>query len=114
MGGPEGIHVDVSALTAYAKQLGFYESEADKFSGLVDQADVTNEAWGVMGAKAKQSYTDRLAELRSLMADMKQGVESLTAKISETATIYAGKEEDAVIRFGQHEAMIDGPLGDTP
>lgn len=114
MSDPEGIHVDVPALTAYARQLGFYETEADKFVGLVDQADVTNEAWGVMGAKAKQSYTDRLAELRSLVADMKQGVESLTAKITETATIYAGNEEDAVIRFGHYEAIIDGPLGETP
>jgi hypothetical protein len=110
MSDPEGIHVDVSALTAYAKQLGFYETEADKFGGLVDQADVTNEAWGVMGVWAKKSYADRLGELRSLMDEMKQGVQSLTAKISESAAIYNGVEEDAVIRFGQHEAEIDGPL----
>jgi hypothetical protein len=114
VGDPEGLHVDVAALTAYAGQLGFYETETDKFSRLVDQADVTDEAWGVMGAWAKQSYADRLDELRSLMADMKQGVASLATKISDTAAVYAGEEEDTVIRFGEHEAMIDGPLGETP
>lgn len=109
MSNPEGIHVDVAALTTYARQLGFYETEADKFSGLVDQADVTDEAWGVMGARAKQSYADRLGELRSLMDEMKQGVQSLTAEITETAAVYGGVEEDAVVRFGRHEAEIDGP-----
>jgi hypothetical protein len=103
------IDVDVSALTAYAQQLGYYESEADKFGALVGEADVTNEAWGIVGIWAKQGYTDRLAELRSLMTDLKDGVQSLTGKISETAAVYQGLEDDSVIRFGQHDASIDGP-----
>jgi hypothetical protein len=106
---PDGIQVDVPALTNYAGQLGFYGTEADKFGTLVDQADVTDEAWGVVGIWAKKSYTDRLEELRSLLAEMKEGVETLTTKISDTAAVYQGQEEDTVIRFGQHEAMIDGP-----
>ena len=53
----DGIQVDVSALSAYAGQLGYYEQEADKFGNLVDAADVTNEAWGVVGIFAKQGYT---------------------------------------------------------
>jgi hypothetical protein len=109
MTNPDGIQVDVAALTAYAGQLGYYGDEADKFGSLVDQADVTNEAWGVMGAWAKKSYTDRLGELRSLLADMKEGVETLAAKLNDTAAVYQGVEEDHVIRFGEHEAMIDGP-----
>jgi len=27
----------------------------------------------------------------------------------DTAAVYQGQEDDTVIRFGQHEAMIDGP-----
>jgi len=109
MAEPQGIQVDVGALTNYASQLGHYQNEADKFADLVDRADVTTEAWGIVGRWARQSYTDRLGELRSLLADMKQGVESLSAKITDTAAIYQGVEEDAVLTFGRHEAEIDGP-----
>ncbi|MET0134431.1 MAG: hypothetical protein ABW215_12655 [Kibdelosporangium sp.] len=104
-----GVQVDVPALTAYARQLGYYDGEADKFSGLIDQADVTNEAWGVLGVWAKQSYADRLTELRSLLSEMKEGVDALTSKITESAAVYQGNEDDKVIKFGQHEATIDGP-----
>jgi hypothetical protein len=104
-----GVQVDVAALTAYARQLGYYDGEADKFGALIDQADVTNEAWGVVGVWAKKSYADRLSELRSLLTEMKQGVEALTSKISESAAVYQGNEEDKFMTFGQHEATIDGP-----
>jgi hypothetical protein len=110
----EGIDVDVPALTAYAKQLGYYETEADKFGSLIDRADVTNEAWGVMGVWAKQGYTDRLGELRSLLDEMKQGVETLTTKIFDAAAAYQGTEDDVVTVFGQYEATIDGNAGRTP
>nr|WP_042195046.1 hypothetical protein [Kibdelosporangium sp. MJ126-NF4]CEL21602.1 hypothetical protein [Kibdelosporangium sp. MJ126-NF4]CTQ92383.1 hypothetical protein [Kibdelosporangium sp. MJ126-NF4] len=101
--------VDIPALENYATQLGYYKGEADKFGELVNRADVTNEAWGVVGVWAKQSYTDRLAELRSLMEQMKQGVDSLTEKVAQSAAIYRGNENDQVMRFGKHEAEIDGP-----
>jgi uncharacterized protein YukE len=104
----EGTNVDVPALTAYAKQLGYYGGEADKFGSLIDRADVTNEAWGVMGVWAKQGYTDRLGELRSLLDEMKEGVETLTTKLHAAATAYQGTEDDVVAVFGQYEATIDG------
>ena len=109
MTNPDHTDVDLAALTSYAGQLGYYETEADNFGRLVDTADVTNEAWGVMGVWAKQSYTDQLADLRSLLADMKEGVETLSAKITDTAAVYQGTEDDAVMRFGAHEAYLDGP-----
>jgi hypothetical protein len=101
--------VDVPALAAYAKQLDYYESEADRFSRVIDTADVTNEAWGVVGIWAKKGYTDRLAELRSLLDEMKEGVRTLSDKIAEAANIYQGNEDDQVLRFGGHDADIDGP-----
>lgn len=110
MTGPSGgTQVDVAALANYANQLGYYTSEADKFGRAIDAADVTDEAWGVVGVWAKKSYTDRLTELRSLLDDMKQGVEDLTTKIKDTVAVYQGNEEDRVIDFGRHQAMIDGP-----
>jgi hypothetical protein len=105
----EETQVVIEALMAYARQLGYYAAEADRFGGVVDEADVTNEAWGVVGRWAKTSYADRLGELRSLLVDMREGVESLTEKLNQTAAVYQGAEEDQVIRFGEHEAMIDGP-----
>lgn len=109
MSSSEKKSVDIAALTKYASQLGHYRSEAGKFEELVSRADVTGEAWGVMGVWAKQSYTERLADLQSLLAEMKQGVETLTAKVTQSAAIYRGDEDDKVIKFGRHEAGIDGP-----
>lgn len=107
------VAVYVPALKSYAKQLEYYTSEADKFGRLVDQADVTNEAWGVMGAFAKSAYTERLTDLRELMTAMKEGVEALSGKILDAAAIYQGAEDDAVIDFSGHKVNIDGPRGGT-
>lgn len=96
-------------LKTYANNLPFYTSEADKFGNLIDQADVTNEAWGVIGLFCKESYTSKLTELRELLADMKEGVETLTDKITTAAQVYDGMEEDTATSFGSHEATIDGP-----
>jgi hypothetical protein len=102
--GPEA---DISAISAYAGQLVYYEQEADKFGNLVDAADVSNEAWGIVGVFAKQGYTDRLAELRSLLNDMKNGVDSLITKVNQSAQLYQGLEDAGTIRFGQHEAQLE-------
>lgn len=107
MGG--GQAVDTAALKTYANNLSYYTSEADKFGNLVDQADVTNESWGLIGLYCKQFYTEKLAELRDLLGDMKEGVEALTDKVNQAATIYDGMEDDAAIKFGQHQAQVDGP-----
>lgn len=106
----DGIQVDIAALSAYAGQLGYYEQEAERFGGVIDTADVTNEAWGVVGIWAKQGYTERLAELRSLLDDMKSGVDALITKVNQSAEMYQGTEEAGVVRFGQHQAEIE-PLG---
>jgi hypothetical protein len=103
----DGAEADISAISAYAGQLGYYEQEADKFGNLVDAADVSNESWGIVGIFAKQGYTDRLTELRSLLDDMKNGVDSLITKVNQSAQMYQGLEDAGTIRFGQHEAQIE-------
>ena len=107
----EGTQVDIAALSAYAGQLGYYEGEADKFGNLIDTADVTDEAWGIVGAFAKQGYTDRLAELRSLLDDMKAGVDALITKVDQSAKMYQGVEDAGTITFGQYEAQIEAMGG---
>jgi hypothetical protein len=103
----EGIQTNVGAISAYAKQLPFYEQEADKFGAKIDAADVTNEAWGLVGLFAKQGYTDRLAELRSLLTDLKDGVDGFTTKLSKAAEMYQGAEDAGKVTFGRYEAEID-------
>lgn len=109
-GGPgKGYAVDTAALKTYSNNLSYYSSEADKFGALIDQADVTNEAWGIIGSHYKQDYTSKLAELRELLNEMREGVETLVDKISTAAKIYDGMEDDASMTFGRHQAEIDGP-----
>lgn len=108
-GSGQGYGVDIPALQNYAKNLDYYNGEADKFGGLVDQADVTNESWGLIGLAVKQTYTDKLADLRDLLQQMKEGVDALTEKLGTAAAIYQGNEDDAAMTFGKHEAEVDGP-----
>ena len=103
----DGIQTNVGAISAYAKQLPFYEQEADKFGAKIDAADVTNEAWGLVGLWAKQGYTDRLAELRSLLTDLKDGVDGFTTKLTKAAEMYQGTEDAGKVAFGRYEAEID-------
>jgi uncharacterized protein YukE len=107
----DGIQANIDAISGYARQLPFYEQEADKFGALIDAADVTNEAWGVIGIFAKQGYTERLAELRSLLADMKDGVDSLSTKLNQSAEMYQGADDAGKITFGRYQAEIEAMGG---
>lgn len=104
-----GVKVDIPALQTYAKNLSYYTSEADTFGALIDQADVSNEAWGIIGSHYKEQYTSKLAELRDLLGVMKEGVEALADKITTAAKVYQGMEDDTSMTFGRFEAKIDGP-----
>ncbi|PXY31250.1 hypothetical protein [Prauserella muralis] len=104
---PDGIQTNIEAISAYARQLPHYEQEAGKFGNLIDSADVTDEAWGVVGIFAKQGYTDRLAELRSLLTDLADGVDGFITKLNKAAEMYRDAEDAGKITFGRHEAQID-------
>ncbi|WP_236789206.1 hypothetical protein [Amycolatopsis sp. GM8] len=103
----DGIQTNIDAIARYARQLPYYQQEADKFGTLIDTADVSNEAWGVIGIFAKQGYTDRLAELRSLLSDLKDGVDGLTTKLDTASQMYQGNEDAGKITFGKYQAEID-------
>lgn len=105
----KGYAVNVPALRTYGKNLSFYEDEAAAFGRLVDQADVTNESWGLIGLAVKGQYTDKLRELRELLDTMSKGVQTFSDKINTAGDIYHGAEDDAKMNFGKHEAQIDGP-----
>ena len=104
---PDGIQTNIAAISAYARQLPYYEQEADKFGAKIDAADVSDEAWGLVGLFAKQGYTERLAELRSLLTDLKDGVDGFTTKLTKAAQMYQGAEDAGKVTFGRFEAEID-------
>ena len=104
---PDGIQTNIDAIFDYARQLPFYEQEADKFGAKIDAADVTGEAWGAVGIFAKQGYTERLAELRSLLTDLKGGVDGLVTKLNKAGEMYQGAEDAGMITFGRYQAEID-------
>lgn len=101
------IQTNIDAISGYARQLPFYDQEADKFGAKIDAADVTDEAWGIVGIFAKQGYTDRLTELRDLLTDLKSGVDGFVTKLDKAAEMYKGAEEAGKITFGRYEAEID-------
>jgi hypothetical protein len=107
----EGIQTNIGAISGYARQLPYYEQEADGFGRLIDAADVTDDAWGVVGIFAKQGYTERLSELRSLLTDMKDGVGGFITKLNKAAEMYQGVEDAGKVTFGRHQAELDA-MGD--
>lgn len=107
--GAGGHKVDPEVLTSYATNLDHYNSEADKFGDLIADADVTDESWGLIGLAVKQTYTEKLEQLKELLGQMKEGVGSFQEKLNRAAEIYDGNEKDAVMTFGNFETTIDGP-----
>lgn len=104
-----GHKVDTAAITKYATGLEHYKGEAAKFGDLVNQADVTDRSWGLIGLAVKQTYTSKLDELKQLLELMKTGVGAFQGKLNQAASIYDGHENDAVMTFGKFKADLDGP-----
>jgi len=113
-GGTEGIGigVEVGELKQFVKTLDFYQSEAKKFEGLVEEANgISDESWGVIGLFVKGKYTSKLQILRELVDDLQEAFQGLGDKIAEAAKVYESTEQDHVIMFGHHAAEVDG-IGD--
>jgi hypothetical protein len=104
---PDGIQTNIDAISGYARQLPYYEQEADKFGAKIDAADVTDTAWGVVGIFAKQGYTQRLGELRSLLGELKDGVDGFSTKMTRAAEMYRAIEEAGKTTFRRYEGEID-------
>ncbi|WP_328606184.1 type VII secretion target [Amycolatopsis sp. NBC_00345] len=105
-----GHAVDPKALRTYATGLGHYKDEAAKFGNLVNQADVTDKSWGLIGLAVKQTYTSKLGDLRELLELLKTGVDAYSGKLNQAAEIYDGHEKDVTMVLGKYKAEIDGPL----
>lgn len=83
-----GFNVNADALDTYAGKLADNTSSVSDVIDLVNEADVSDESWGVVGLFVKNSYTEMLGDLRGLLADMTAGLRSASDKMSASAETY--------------------------
>ncbi|CAM2868870.1 type VII secretion target [Saccharomonospora xinjiangensis] len=88
-----GFSVNIDALHQYSQKLASHRSAVNKVTGLVDEADVGDESWGIVGLFVKQTYTDMLGDLKDLMTEMENGLQSASDKISSAAKQYQDAED---------------------
>lgn len=85
-------------LRAYAQKLANGAEKTSEIKSLVDQADVSDEAWGVVGWFVKQDYTKLLSALNDLLDDMTDGYNSGNENFTNAASEY-DQQEDQVAQL---------------
>lgn len=81
-------------LRAYAQKLANGAEKTAEIKNLVDQADVSDEAWGVVGLKVKQEYTTLLNNLNELLDNMSDGYNSGNENFMNAASAYDEQENE--------------------
>ncbi|SFQ63202.1 Excreted virulence factor EspC, type VII ESX diderm [Amycolatopsis arida] len=89
----EGYRVELEALRRYSRDLAGNKTAVNRVSGLVGQADVGNESWGVVGLFVKERYTDMLTDLKELLTEVETGLQSASDKIGKAAEMYQEADE---------------------
>lgn len=90
-----GFDVNSDELRQYAGKLDGHHSTAGQIAGLVDQADVGDKSWGVVGLFVKDHYSQLLGDLKDLFGDLQEGLQSGSTKFGQAADGYQ-QQEDAV------------------
>lgn len=103
----KGYNVQIEALRGYNQNLKSFKEQSEKFDELVQQADVSDEAWGVVGLFTKQQYSSSLEELLGLMKQLKEGLDSSAAKILKAAEIYESADKQGSVLLGGQLVDID-------
>jgi hypothetical protein len=94
----DGFEVDPTGVRDYSGALSDDKALVSEIDGLVSQADVGNESWGIVGLFVHSKYTDMLNDLHSLLGDMSDGLQSGADKMTATADVYQGVE-DAIAKI---------------
>lgn len=106
MPGGEGFEVTVSGVRDYSGKLADDKALVSEVDGLVSQADVGNESWGIVGLFVHSKYTEMLGDLHSLLNDMSEGLQSGSQKMTETADIYQTVEDAIAKVFDDAAAQL--------
>ena len=89
----EGFRVDMAGIRGYSDELAGDKALVAEVDGLVSQADVGNESWGIVGLFVHGKYTEMLGDLRDLLGDMQEGLQSGADKMTDTAEVYKAVED---------------------
>ncbi|HVW44740.1 MAG TPA: hypothetical protein VHC18_25675 [Amycolatopsis sp.] len=93
MAAQDGYAVDIAALTKYSGDLKSTKDSVSQVTGKVDEADVGDKSWGIVGLFVKHKYTDMLNDLKDLLKEMENGLDSASAKIGSAAKAYRESDE---------------------
>ena len=93
MGAQDGYGVDIGALTKYSGDLKSNKDSVSKVTGKVEEADVGDKSWGIVGLFVKHKYTDMLNDLKDLLKEMENGLETASAKIGTAAKAYQDADD---------------------
>jgi arginine decarboxylase-like protein len=93
----EGFEVNVGGVRDYSGALADDKALVSEVDGLVSQADVGDESWGIVGLFVHGKYTDMLTDLHDLLGEMSDGLQSGADKMTATADVYQ-TVEDAIAK----------------
>lgn len=80
-----GFTVDSDELRRYGDKLAGHKD--------IDQADVGDKSWGVVGLIVKEQYTELLSDLRETFTMLQEGLQSGSDKFKAAADGYQQNEE---------------------
>lgn len=106
MPGGEGFEVNVGGVRAYSGKLADDKALVAEIDGLVSQADVGNESWGIVGLFVHGKYTEMLGDLHSLLTEMSEGLQAGSDKMTETADTYQTIEDNIARVFDDAAAQL--------
>ncbi|GAA5153440.1 MULTISPECIES: hypothetical protein [Amycolatopsis] len=90
----DGYAVDIAALTKYSGDLKGNKEAVAKVTEQVGETDVSDKSWGIVGLFVKQKYSDMLNDLKDLLKEMEDGLESASDKIGGAAKAYRDKDDE--------------------
>jgi arginine decarboxylase-like protein len=104
---PNGFEVSVNGVRDYSGALADDKALVSEIDGLVGQADVGNESWGIVGLFVHGKYTEMLGDLKSLLGDMSDGLQAGSDKMTETADVYQSVEDAIAKVFNDTLARLE-------
>lgn len=104
----DGFQVDLPGITKYSGTLAGDKALAAEVDGLVGQSDVGDESWGIVGLFVKSTYTGMLGELKDLLKDMQDGLQSGADKMTECADTYHAIDEGLAKIFNDALTEMEG------
>lgn len=105
-----GFKVDLDALDNYSRQLADNKSSVTRVAGLVNQADVGDRSWGIVGLFVEHSYTEMLGDLKELMTELENGVQSASDKTGAAAQRYRSADEETLRFLTEIVKGLDGTV----